>query len=112
MNEFCRERKVGFILSLSYGLTALAFLDFGNEFTVNDKNGEETKQFIVINISQDEEAIVNVDDSSKKRHSYEDGEYVKFKEVLGMNEINGHEPIQIQVINPYSFKLKKDTRSF
>jgi ubiquitin-activating enzyme E1 len=95
MNEYCRERKVGFILALSYGLTALAFLDFGNEFTINDKDGEETKQFMIVNISQDEEGVVNVDDTGKKRISYEDGDYVKFKEVLGMTDLNNHEPIKI-----------------
>jgi ubiquitin-activating enzyme E1 len=95
MNEYCRERKVGFILALSYGLTALAFLDFGNKFIVNDKDGEETKQFMIVNISQNEEGVVNVDSADKKTISYMDGDYVKFKEVLGMTELNNHEPIKI-----------------
>jgi hypothetical protein len=50
---------------------------------------------MIVNISQDEEGVVNVDDTGKKRISYEDGDYVKFKEVLGMTDLNNHEPIKI-----------------
>jgi hypothetical protein len=56
---------------------------------------------------------VTVDDNEKKRLSYEDGDYVKFKEVLGMSEINESlPPVKIQVLTPYSFKMNLDTRSF
>lgn len=50
-NEFCREKGIGFILTLGYGATGLAFVDFGKEFTINDADGEDTKSFIVVNIT-------------------------------------------------------------
>ena len=50
-NEFCRERGIGFILALAYGLSGVSFVDFGKEFTINDADGEDTKSFIVVNIT-------------------------------------------------------------
>jgi len=47
-----------------------------------------------------------------KRHSYQDGDYVKFVEVEGMTELNNRDPIEISVNGPFSFKLKLDTTGF
>lgn len=47
-----------------------------------------------------------------KRHSYQDGDFVKFIEVEGMTEVNNIDPVEIQVTGPYSFKLKLDTSKF
>lgn len=47
-----------------------------------------------------------------KRHIYEDGDCVTFREIEGMDELNGHEPIPIEVIDGFSFKLAIDTTKF
>jgi hypothetical protein len=31
-NEFCRSKNIGFILSLAYGASGVAFVDYGNDF--------------------------------------------------------------------------------
>ncbi len=36
VDEFCRARNIGFILSATYGAAGFTFLDYGNEFMVND----------------------------------------------------------------------------
>jgi hypothetical protein len=109
-NEFCRSKNIGFILSLGYGPSGIAFVDYGNEFLVNDADGEETKPFIVVNITQANPAIVTVHED--KRHKFQDGDYVQFKEIQGMIEINSLPPTEIEVIDGFSFKLKVDTSSF
>ena len=43
INELCRQNRVGYILSENLGLASYAFLDYGAEFLVNDKDGEQTK---------------------------------------------------------------------
>jgi ubiquitin-activating enzyme E1 len=43
INELCRANRVGFIATENMGLTSYAFLDYGNEFMVTDKDGEATK---------------------------------------------------------------------
>ena len=50
-NEFCREKGIGFILALTYGVTGITFLDYGKEFTITDADGEDTKSFIVTAIT-------------------------------------------------------------
>ena len=44
-----------------------------------------------------------------KRHSYQDGDYVKFVEVEGMTELNNHAPIMIKDCKGFQFKLDFDT---
>jgi ubiquitin-activating enzyme E1 len=61
-------------------------LDYGENHRVTDHDGEQTKSFIVVNISNEENAIVTVHED--KRHSYQEGDHVKFVEVEGMTEIN------------------------
>lgn len=51
INEFCRARNIGYILAQSYGPSGFVFLDYGNEFMVTDADGEDTKSFIVVNVT-------------------------------------------------------------
>lgn len=50
-NEFCRKRNIGFILSNLFGPSGFAFVDYGTDFTITDADGEETKAFIVTNVT-------------------------------------------------------------
>lgn len=68
LNEKCRASKIGFILSETLGAAGYIFLDYGSDFVITDENGEQTKSFIVTNITQDEKACVTVHED--KRHSY------------------------------------------
>ena len=110
INEFCRtqEKAKGFIWSGSLGLYGWTFVDFGPNHTVFDHNGERCLSAIVTSISQAEEGVVTVTD--EKRHGFEDGDWIQFKEVEGMEEINDQK-FQIKVISPYSFSIG-DTRNF
>lgn len=110
VNELCRANRVGFILSENMGLASYAFLDYGPEFVVTDSNGERTNQFIVASIEQGENPLVHVHED--KRHSYQDGDFVKFTEVEGMTQLNDAGPIEIYDCRGFSFKLKTDTTSF
>jgi ubiquitin-activating enzyme E1 len=45
-----------------------------------------------------------------KRHSYQEGDFVKFVEVEGMTEINNREPIEIvKVVGPFAFQINLDS---
>mmetsp|Transcript_32392 Transcript_32392/g.31686 ORF Transcript_32392/g.31686 Transcript_32392/m.31686 type:complete len:109 (+) Transcript_32392:321-647(+) len=78
-NEYCRSKNIGFILSQTLGACGFAFLDYGNEFIISDVDGEDPKSFIVVNITQQNPAIVTVHED--KRHKFQDGDCVQFKEV-------------------------------
>jgi ubiquitin-activating enzyme E1 len=45
----------------------------------------------------------------ENRHKFQNGDYVQFKEIQGMTEINSLPPTEIEVIGGFSFKLKVDT---
>lgn len=48
-----------------------------------------------------------------KRHSYQEGDHVKFVEVEGMPMINNREPIEIiNVKGPFAFQINLDTREW
>jgi ubiquitin-activating enzyme E1 len=110
-NAFCRSKNIGFILSQNLGAFGYAFLDFGENFMVNDADGEETKSFIVTSVTKNE-GYATVVVHEDKRHKFQDGDYVKFREVQGMDQLNTLEPVKIQVIDGYSFKILTDCSSF
>jgi ubiquitin-activating enzyme E1 len=47
-----------------------------------------------------------------KRHKFQDGDYIQFREVQGMTELNDLPPTQIEVIDGYSFKVKVNGTGF
>lgn len=90
------------------GLYGWTFVDFGPSHTVFDHNGENCLSTIITSISREENGVVTVNDD--KRHGFEDDDWVIFREVEGMSEINDKK-FQIKVISPYSFSIG-DTSKF
>jgi len=79
------------------------FCDFGTQFPVIDTNGETPLQGMIVSI--DEEGIVTTLDET--RHGLEDGDFVTFSEVKGMNKLNGAEPRKITVKGGCSIIFQK-----
>jgi len=61
------------------------FTDFGEEFEVADKNGEDPVEVMIKSISCGERGVVTLLPGGK--HPYEDGEHVVFSEIQGMQKI-------------------------
>lgn len=85
-NNFCRSKNIGFIYSGNLGLYGFAFVDFGDKFKCFDQNGEEPRNAIVVGISQDTQGRVTVHED--KRHGFQSDDFVTFREVQGMTEVN------------------------
>ena len=64
IDSVCRKNNSGFIYTASLGISGFAFVDFGTEFPIRDENGEECKQYIVRNITNENPAIVLIDDTT------------------------------------------------
>jgi len=47
----------------------------------------------------------------RARHGFENGDWIQFREVNGMTELNGGIAFEIKVINPYQFSIG-DTSGF
>ena len=53
-NEICRSQKpaIGFIAADVRGVAGYAFSDFGPEFSIVDKDGEQAKTAVVVGVTQ------------------------------------------------------------
>ncbi|OMJ81381.1 hypothetical protein SteCoe_18172 [Stentor coeruleus] len=110
-NNFCRSQEpvIKFLSCEIFGASGYGFVDFGDDFKCFDKDGENNRSFIISNITNGNPGIVTVHE--EKRHTYQDGDYVIFKEVQGMTEINGLEPMPVKFVSPFSFSIG-DTSAF
>jgi ubiquitin-activating enzyme E1 len=103
INKICHENKIGFIYCAAMGLSGFTFVDFGDNHMIRDDNGEECKQYICKIIDKNPKGIVTIDDGvGGGKIALSDGDYVTFKEVQGMTELNNQEPRQIEFISPIS----------
>jgi ubiquitin-activating enzyme E1 len=112
INLFCRENKIGFIYTCIAGLAGYIFVDFGEMFIIQDEDGEENRHFYVRNITKGKPGIVTIDDSvGNKKLNFSYGDYVTFKEIVGMTELNDTPPRPIRVLSSKSFSIE-DTSKF
>jgi ubiquitin-activating enzyme E1 len=101
VGDYCHKKGIYFIVADTFGLFGHVFCDFGKNFTVYDATGENPVNGIVADI--DEDGVVSALDET--RHGLEDGDYVTFSEVEGMEALNGCEPRQVTVKGPYTFSI-------
>lgn len=108
-NNAMHSLNKGFIYTGILGLYGFGFVDYGEEHPVFDATGEQNKTAILANITQEENGLVSV--HAEKRHGFEDDDTILFKEVKGMEEVNGQQ-YKIKVKTPFQFYLNADTRNF
>jgi ubiquitin-activating enzyme E1 len=112
INNICRENNSGFIYSAATGMSGFTFVDFGAEHIIRDANGEECKQYIIRTVSNDTPGVVLIDDTiGKGKLDLEDGDWVIFREVRGMTELNDKKPREIKYISPIGFSIG-DTKGY
>lgn len=99
--DYCHEKGIYVLTADTFGLFGSLFCDFGEKFTVLDSTGENPLNGIVADI--DEDGLVSALDET--RHGFEDGDYVTFTEVEGMEALNGCEPRKVTVKGPYTFSI-------
>jgi len=111
LNKLCRSSSspVGFISTSCLGLAASVFVDFGDTFTCRDKDGEEPRSAIVSGITLESPGTVHT--HQDRRHGFQDGDFVVFREVQGMTQLNDGKPRQIKVTGPFSFTIE-DTSGY
>lgn len=101
LNNFCHSSGIKFLATETRGLFGSVFNDFGDEFTVVDPTGEEPQAGIVSDIEPDG-TVTMLDDN---RHNLEDGDYVKFSEVEGLEKLNDGKPYKVEVLGPFAFRI-------
>lgn len=99
INDFTHKNGIFFISTDVRGLFGTLFCDFGPSFSIVDPTGEAPLTGIVADIGSD--GLVTALDET--RHGLEDGDYVTFTEVEGLDL--GTEPRKVEVKGPYTFSI-------
>lgn len=99
--DYCHQNGIFVTITDTFGLFGSIFTDFGKNFTCGDPNGENPLSGIVSDI--DAEGLVTALDET--RHGLEDGDYVTFSEVEGLEGLNDGTPRKITVKGPYTFSI-------
>lgn len=111
LSTLCHDSGIKFISSSTHGLFGSAFCDFGEQFPVVDQTGETPLSGMIVSIeTAASDALVACLDET--RHGLEDGDYVRFSEVVGMDGINsaGVEGVRkVTVKGPYTFTVGDTT---
>ncbi|CEH13667.1 ubiquitin activating enzyme [Ceraceosorus bombacis] len=107
INDWTHGTSTHFIAADVRGLFGSVFNDFGHKFLVNDPTGEQPLNGMIVSIDSDSNGIVTTLDET--RHGLEDGDYVSFSEVQGMEALNAAEPRKVTVKGPYTFSIGDTT---
>ncbi|KAH8596037.1 hypothetical protein B0O99DRAFT_620858 [Bisporella sp. PMI_857] len=99
--EYLHQKGIYLVIAETFGLFGSIFCDFGKNFTVLDPTGENPVSGIVAGI--DEEGIVAC--LEETRHGLEDGDFVTFTELQGLEALNSAEPRKVTVKGPYTFSI-------
>ncbi|XP_078589545.1 ubiquitin-like modifier-activating enzyme 6 [Branchiostoma floridae x Branchiostoma japonicum] len=104
VNSFCRTQDppIKFVSGDVYGVFCCCFCDFGDEFEVCDATGEEPKEVFMAKVTKASPGVVTC--LENRMHGFETGDVVTFKEVTGMDALNGTSH-KISVISPYAFSI-------
>ncbi|UZJ54373.1 hypothetical protein CBS101457_003693 [Exobasidium rhododendri] len=107
INKITHNSETKFISADVRGLFGNVFTDFGPKFVCIDPTGEQPLSGMIVSVEQDKEGMVTTLDET--RHGLEDGDYVAFAEVVGMEGLNGCEPKKVSVKGPYTFTIGDTT---
>ena len=104
INDACRQSGARFLMAETFGVFGYCFCDFGDAFEVVDTNGEEPISSMVASVDNTTfPAVVTCLDEA--RHGLEDGDYVAFSEVGGMEALNEAPARPVKVLGPYTFSV-------
>lgn len=109
IDELCRNNNRAFIYGVLTGISGFIFSDFGKKHIIYDKNGRKCKTYYCKNIEKGQKGFVSVDTSLEYFDLF-NGDYVIFKNVKGMEEINNTKPIKIFETTKNSFCIGDTTK--
>lgn len=109
ISDFCHANDIKFIIGDTVGVFGQIFCDFGEEFVVNDINGEPEASSMIVSISRDVKAVITT--LEETRHGLNTGDVVVLTDISGMVELNNRS-FQVEVKDPFNFEIDVDTRGY
>lgn len=107
VSDFLKDNKRCFIYAATTGLSGFIFSDFGKEYLIRDADESECRQHSIKKVSKSEPGIVTIDDS---KLTFMEGDFVVFKEIQGMIELNESPPRPIKVIGSHEFTIEDTSK--
>jgi ubiquitin-activating enzyme E1 len=111
LDTISRNNKICLIYSILCGLCSFVFTDFGLDFTIFDEFCIKKRKFYIKNIEKSEEGLVEILWNGKGNPYIQ--EYILFRDVEGMTEINYDENkkniFKIKSKDPTSFYIGNTT---
>ena len=104
LGDLCRKHNTCLIVADAAGLAGRLFCDFGEKFTVNDKDGAEPKSVLISSVVRDGDNLV-ITCHDETRHELETGDYVKFTEIKGLDGLLTQEFEVSRVTGPFAFVI-------
>ena len=89
LNNISRNNNICFIYSVICGLCSFIFSDFGKNFTIYDEFCAKKRKYYIKNIEKSKEGLVTIEWNENKKPNIQ--EYIIFKDVEGMIELNYEE---------------------
>ena len=102
------KNNIAFIYTGIFGLSRFFFNYFGNKHTDTNKNVFDNYSYNIDYLVKKKEVyeiFLNLD--SGKSIELNDGDYVKFKDIKGLEQLNNSEPRMIKIINSNVFTIEK-----
>ena len=99
IDELCRQNEIGLIFACELGIYGFFFVDFGNEFIIYDKTGEEPKEYLINSITKEKNGKVFINTNLSGKVNFTCNDLVSFKEIQGMTELNNCKPRSIKITN-------------
>ncbi|CAD8078852.1 unnamed protein product [Paramecium sonneborni] len=88
LSLLCRQHKVKLIISSVDGVFGRVFNDFGQQFIVEDKNGEQTVDYIIKSVTDKNDNKMHFEITGK--HEFQDNDVVMIDNIEGMIDSNGN----------------------
>jgi ubiquitin-activating enzyme E1 len=101
INNLCREKNIKFISCGTYGGFGNIFCDFGNNFKINDIDGEQAKSDIITEINYFNNNLVHI--NTAEPHNLSLNGIIKFNSIFHKTEYKIH-----KIINRTIFEIKHE----
>jgi ubiquitin-activating enzyme E1 len=107
LNEYCRQHSIRFIYALSMSVFGMTFCDFGNEFVVSDKDGEnpavsQIESIVLPDVDNANITIKVLEDQG--RHGLENGDQVQFNRLKDV-PLDPKQTYPVHVTGPFTFEI-------
>ena len=109
LNEICRNNRIGFIYTGNLGLIGFGFIDFGKKHIITNESGDENLFYYIKSIIKKEKTYeIYLDEEDDTTFKLVDNDYVKFKEIKGLEEPNNGEPKKIKIMSRYHISIENN----